>query len=71
MKKINLTIIGCEGRMGKQLIRSAKINKNFKLVSLNGIFAISLLFSVYGCTGGSSSATSGIDLGNKKISNFK
>jgi 4-hydroxy-tetrahydrodipicolinate reductase len=34
MKKINLTIIGCEGRMGKQLIRSAKINKNFKLVSL-------------------------------------
>ena len=31
MKKINLTIIGCEGRMGKQLIRSAKINKNFKL----------------------------------------
>ena len=34
MKKINLTIIGCEGRMGKQLIRSAKINNNFKLVSL-------------------------------------
>ena len=34
MKKINLTIVGCEGRMGKQLIRSAKINKNFKLVSL-------------------------------------
>ena len=34
MKKINLTIIGCEGRMGKQLIKSAKINKNFKLVSL-------------------------------------
>ena len=34
MKKINLTIIGCEGRMGKQLIKSAKINENFKLVSL-------------------------------------
>jgi hypothetical protein len=36
-----------------------------------GIFAISLLFSVYGCTGDSSSASRGIDLGNKKISNFK
>ena len=34
MKKINLTIAGCEGRMGKQLIKSSKINKNFKLVSL-------------------------------------
>ena len=34
MKKINLTITGCEGRMGKQLIKSTKINKNFKLVSL-------------------------------------
>tara|TARA_Y100000992_G_C21250051_1_gene485364 strand:- start:644 stop:1420 length:777 start_codon:yes stop_codon:yes gene_type:complete len=34
MKKINLTITGCMGRMGKQLIKSAKTNKNFKLVSL-------------------------------------
>ena len=34
MKKINLTITGCQGRMGKQLIKSAKANKNFKLVSL-------------------------------------
>ena len=34
MKKINLTIAGCEGRMGKQLIKSSKIYKNFKLVSL-------------------------------------
>ena len=34
------------------------------------IFAISLLFSVYGCQGGGS-ATSGVNLGNKKISNFK
>ena len=34
MKKINLTITGCMGRMGKQLIKSAKANKNFKLVSL-------------------------------------
>ena len=34
MKKINLAITGCLGRMGKQLIKSSKSNKNFKLVSL-------------------------------------
>ena len=34
MKKINLAITGCLGRMGQQLIRSSKNNKNFKLVSL-------------------------------------
>ena len=34
MKKINLSITGCMGRMGKQLIKSSKNNKNFKLVSL-------------------------------------
>ena len=34
MKKINLAITGCMGRMGKQLIKSAKSDKNFKLVSL-------------------------------------
>ena len=34
MKKISLTISGCMGRMGQQLIRSAYKNKNFKLVSL-------------------------------------
>ena len=34
MKKINLSITGCTGRMGQQLIRSSKNNKNFKLVSL-------------------------------------
>ena len=34
MKKINLAITGCMGRMGQKLIRSAKSNKNFKLVSL-------------------------------------
>ena len=34
MKKINLTITGCLGRMGQQLIKSSKLNKNFKLVSL-------------------------------------
>ena len=34
MKKINLAITGCMGRMGRQLIKSSKTNKNFKLVSL-------------------------------------
>ncbi|MDC0856003.1 4-hydroxy-tetrahydrodipicolinate reductase [Candidatus Pelagibacter sp.] len=34
MKKINLAITGCLGRMGQQLIKSSKSNKIFKLVSL-------------------------------------
>ena len=34
MRKINLAISGCLGRMGQQLIKSSKINKDFKLVSL-------------------------------------
>ena len=34
MKKIKLAITGCMGRMGQQLIRSAKKDKNFKIVSL-------------------------------------
>jgi 4-hydroxy-tetrahydrodipicolinate reductase len=34
MKKINLAISGCLGRMGQQLIKSSKSNKNFKLVTL-------------------------------------
>ena len=40
MKKINLAISGCLGRMGQQLIKSSRSNKNFKLVALteNKIF---------------------------------
>lgn len=34
MSKINLTISGCMGRMGQQLIKSVNLKKNFKLVSL-------------------------------------
>ncbi|MDC3307753.1 4-hydroxy-tetrahydrodipicolinate reductase [Candidatus Pelagibacter sp.] len=34
MKKINLAISGCLGRMGQQLIKSSKINKDFKLTAL-------------------------------------
>ena len=34
MRKINLSISGCMGRMGQQLIKSSRKSKNFKLVSL-------------------------------------
>jgi len=34
MKKIKLSITGCLGRMGRQLIRSSKNEKNFRLVSI-------------------------------------
>ena len=41
MKKINLAISGCLGRMGQQLIKSSKNNKDFRLVSLTENKAIS------------------------------
>ena len=34
MKKINLAITGCLGRMGQQIIKSVKTDKNFKLIAL-------------------------------------
>ena len=34
MKKINLTITGCLGRMGQQLIKSSKSLKNFRVISI-------------------------------------
>jgi len=34
MKKINLAITGCMGRMGQQIIRSVRKDKNFKLIAL-------------------------------------
>ena len=34
MKKINLAITGCMGRMGQQIIKSVKRDKNFKLKAL-------------------------------------
>ena len=34
MKKISLGITGCMGRMGQQIIKSVKLNKNFKLAAL-------------------------------------
>ena len=33
MKKINLAITGCMGRMGQQIIRTVKSNSSFKIVS--------------------------------------
>ena len=40
MKKINLSITGCMGRMGQQLIKSSKKSREFKLVSLTESKAI-------------------------------
>ena len=34
MKKINLAITGCLGRMGQQIIKSSKIDRKFKIVAL-------------------------------------
>ena len=34
MRKINLAVTGCMGRMGQQIIKSANLDKNFKLVAL-------------------------------------
>ena len=41
MKKINLAISGCLGRMGQQLIKSSKNDKNFELTALTENKAIS------------------------------
>ena len=45
MKKINLAITGCMGRMGQQLIKSSKSNNNFKLVSLTEKIKINKKFN--------------------------
>ena len=34
MNKIKLAVTGCMGRMGKQIVKTAKLNKNFKIVTL-------------------------------------
>ena len=34
MKKINVAVTGCMGRMGQQIIKSIKLDNNFKLVAL-------------------------------------
>ena len=45
MKKINLAITGCLGRMGQQLIKSSKSNNNFRLVTLTENRIISRKFN--------------------------
>ena len=34
MSKVNLAISGGMGRMGQQLVKSSKVDKNFKLTTL-------------------------------------
>ena len=34
MRKINLSITGCLGKMGQQLIKSSKMSKDFKIISI-------------------------------------
>ena len=34
MKKINISVSGCMGRMGQQIIKSANKDKSFKIVSI-------------------------------------
>ncbi len=48
MNKINLTITGCLGRMGQQLIKSSRKDKNFKLISLTENRIVSK--KIYGIT---------------------
>ena len=45
MKKINLAITGCLGRMGQQLIESSKSNNNFKIVALTESKTINKIIS--------------------------
>jgi 4-hydroxy-tetrahydrodipicolinate reductase len=45
MKKINLAITGCMGRMGQQLIKSSKSNNDFKLVILTENIKINKKFN--------------------------
>ena len=40
MKKINLGISGCMGRMGQQLIKSSKNNKDFNFKALTEYITI-------------------------------
>ena len=45
MKKINLAISGCMGRMGQQLIKSSKKNKSFELVTLTENISVNKKFN--------------------------
>ena len=58
MKKINLSVTGCMGRMGQQIIRSTYKNKEFKLISITE-------------SGTINKKISGIKLSLNDISSFK
>jgi 4-hydroxy-tetrahydrodipicolinate reductase len=45
MKRINLSITGCMGRMGQQLIKTSKKNKSFKIHSLTEFKTINEKFN--------------------------
>ena len=45
MKKTNLGITGCMGRMGQQLIKSSRIDNNFNLVTLTENRAVNKRFN--------------------------
>ena len=44
MRKINLTITGCMGRMGQQLIKSANKDKAVKISSLTENYLVNKKF---------------------------
>ena len=45
MKRINLSITGCMGRMGQQLIKTSKKDKSFKIHSLTEYKTINKKFN--------------------------
>ena len=47
MRKIRIAITGCLGRMGQQLIRSTKQNRDFKLTALTESKKVSKKLSEY------------------------
>ena len=50
MKKINLSITGCMGRMGQEIIKSVSKNKLFKIVSLTENRKINRKILLHFCT---------------------
>ena len=50
MSKVNLAISGCMGRMGQQLVKSSKVDKNFKLTTLteNKLIKKKIKYTIFG-----------------------
>ena len=47
MKKINLAITGCMGRMGQQLIKSSKLKQFLTNLSIWAIIVIAVMVVLY------------------------